>query len=269
MYEQGVKSLFKHIYDNLFGKKPLDSQAIKEASKQGFPDIGFLEMSLKDELEEKLRITINNTAIFEQALTHRSYLQVLSTGKHKSNERLEFLGDAVLSMIVTDYLFANHINEAEGSLTKLRAMMVNRYALAYCSKELELEKFIRISHGAEKNLKNGSDSIMSDAVEAIIAAVYLDSGYNAATDFVVKVLIPIIIKSSLLEDNNYKSQLLEIVQKNGKKAPVYEVIEEMGPPHNKEFHIAVLVDGEMKGTGKGKSKKEAEQKAALVALENL
>ncbi|HAC16881.1 MAG TPA: ribonuclease III [Bacteroidetes bacterium] len=264
-----MKSLFRHIYNNLFGKKPLDSQAIKEASKQGFPVIGLLESSLKDELERKLDVKINNIGIYEQALTHRSYLQVLPHGMYNSNERLEFLGDAVLSMVVTDYLFANHIHEAEGSLTKLRSMMVNRYALAYCAKELELEKFIRISHGAEKNLKSGSDSMMSDAVEAIIAAVYLDSGYNAATDFVVKVLIPIVIKSSLLEDSNYKSQLLEIVQKDGKKAPVYEVIEETGPPHNREFHIGVMIDGEQKGTGKGKSKKEAEQKAALEALENL
>jgi ribonuclease-3 len=263
-----VKSLFKNIYDNLFGRKPLDSQSIKEASKQGFPLIGFLEVQLKDELESRLGISIDNIGIFEQALTHRSYLQVLNHGKFCSNERLEFLGDAVLNMIVTDYLFANHINEAEGSLTKLRSMMVNRYALACCAKELELEKFIRISHGAEKNLKNGSDSIMSDCVEAVIAAIYLDSGYNAATDFVVKVLIPIIINASMLEDHNYKSRLLESVQKFGKKAPVYEVLEETGPPHNKEFYIGVVVDGEIKGKGKGKSKKEAEQKAAYEALEN-
>lgn len=259
----------KSIFNNIFGKKPLDSLAIKEASKQGFPQLGFLEKSLKDELEDRLRISIINTAIFEQALTHRSYLQVLPGGKYNSNERLEFLGDAVLSMVVTDYLFANHINEAEGSLTKLRSMMVNRYALAHCAKELGLEKFIKISHGAEKNLRSGSDSMLSDAVEAIIAAVYLDSGYNAATDFIVKVLIPIIIKSSLLEDCNYKSQLLEEVQKNGRKAPVYEVLEEIGPPHNKEFVVGVLVDGTVKGTGKGKNKKEAEQKAAFAALENL
>ncbi len=264
-----MKSLFKHIYENLFGKKPLDSQTIKEASKKGFPVIGFVDKPFKEQLEEKLSITINNTAIFEQSLTHRSFLHVLPNGNFKSNERLEFLGDAVLSMVITDYLFANHINEAEGSLTKLRSMMVNRYALAYCAKDLELDKFLRISHGAEKNLKSGSDSIMSDAMEAIIAAIYLDSGYSVVTDFIVKVMVPIIVKSSLLEDNNYKSQLLEIVQKNGKKAPIYEVIEEVGPPHNREFLIAVLVEGETKGTGKGKTKKEAEQKAALVALENL
>jgi ribonuclease-3 len=264
-----VRSLFKHIYDNLFGKKPLDSLAIKEASKQGFPVVGFLSNSLKECLEERLNITINNIGIFEQALTHRSYLQVLSFDKFSSNERLEFLGDAVLSMAVTDYLFANHIHESEGSLTKLRSMMVNRYALAFCAKELELEKFIKISHGAEKNLKAGNDSIMSDAVEAIIAAIYLDSGYNVATDFIVKVLIPIIIKSTMLEDNNYKSKLLEIVQKDGKKAPLYNVLEEIGPPHQKEFVVGVLIDGVIKGTGKGKSKKEAEQKAALAALDYL
>ncbi|MBX3045005.1 MAG: ribonuclease III [Candidatus Kapabacteria bacterium] len=264
-----MKRIFRNIYENLFGKKPLDSQAIKEASKRGFPELGFLGESLKDELEIRLKINIDNTAIFEQALTHRSYLQVLPHGNYNSNERLEFLGDAVLSMIVTDYLFANHINEAEGSLTKLRSMMVNRYALANCAHELELEKFLRVSHGAEKNLKSGSDSMMSDAVEAIIAAVYLDSGYNAATDFVVKVLIPIIIKSNLFEDNNYKSQLLEAVQKDGKKAPTYQVLEETGPPHNKEFRIGVVIDGEIQGTGSGKNKKEAEQKAAMAALENL
>lgn len=267
MYEKGVKSLFKHIYDNLFGKKPLDSQAIKEASKQGFPTIGFVDKPFKEQLEERLNVAINNTAIFEQSLTHRSYLQILPHGNFKSNERLEFLGDAVLSMVVTDYLFANNINEAEGTLTKLRSMMVNRYALAHCAKELELDKFLRISHGAEKNLKSGSDSIMSDAMEAVIAAIYLDSGYNVVTDFIVKILIPLVVNASLLEDNNFKSQLLEVVQKDGKKAPVYEVVEETGPPHNREFLIAVLIEGDVSGTGKGKTKKEAEQKAALVALE--
>lgn len=262
-----MKSLFKQIYDNLFGKKPLDSQAIKEASKKGFPVVGFLDKTLQQSLEEKLCMKINNIAIFEQALTHRSYLQVLSFEKYASNERLEFLGDAVLCMVVTDYLFANHINEAEGALTKLRSMMVNRYALAECAKELEIDKYIKISHSAQRTLQTGGDSLLSDAVEALIAAIYLDSGYNAVTDFIVKILIPIIIKSKMFEDNNYKSKLLEIVQKEGKKAPVYTVLEETGPPHNREFVVGVIVDGEVKGTGKGKSKKEAEQKAALVALE--
>jgi ribonuclease-3 len=264
-----VINLFKQIYDNLFNKTTLDSQEIKEQSKKGFKSIGFFDKTLKEEFEKKIGIEIKNTAVFEQALTHRSYLQVLSFDKFNSNERLEFLGDAVLSMVVTDYLFANYSNEMEGSLTKLRSMMVNRYALASCAKELELEKYIRVSHGAEKNLKSGSDSIMSDAVEALIAAIYIDSGYNAATDFIVKILIPIIIKTSMLEDNNYKSKLLESVQKDGKKAPVYQVLEEIGPPHDKEFVIGVLIEGEVKGTGKGKSKKEAEQKAALAALDYL
>jgi ribonuclease III len=108
---------------------------------------------------------------------------------------------------------------------------------------------------------------MSDAMEAVIAAIYLDSGYNVVTDFIVKILIPLVVNASLLEDNNFKSQLLEVVQKDGKKAPVYEVVEETGPPHNREFLIAVLIEGDVSGTGKGKTKKEAEQKAALVALE--
>lgn len=264
-----VKTLFKHIYDNLFSKQNIDHEKIKEESKKNFKPIGFLDNNLKVILEEKFKTKINNVAIFEQALTHRSYLQVLSFDKFNSNERLEFLGDAVLNMVVTDYLFANYSNELEGSLTKLRSMMVNRFALAFCAKELELEKYLRVSHGVEKNLKAGIDSILSDAVEAIIAAIYLDSGYKEATEFIVNTLIPIIFKSSMLEDNNYKSKLLEIVQKNGKKAPIYQVIEESGPPHDKEFVVGVLIEGEIKGTGIGKNKKEAEQKAASVALNNL
>ncbi len=265
-----MKNLFKQIYGNLFFKSTsLDSKEIKEQSKKGFKTIGYFDNTIKLEFENKFGIKIENCAIFEQALTHRSYLQVLSFDKINSNERLEFLGDAVLNMVVTDYLFANYTNEMEGSLSKLRSMMVNKSALARCAKELELDRFIRVSHGAEKELKSGNETIISDAMEALIAAIYIDSGYKDVTNFIVKTLIPIIIKNSMLEDSNYKSKLMELVQKNGKKAPIYQVVEDTGPAHDKKFVIAVLIEGEIKGTGIGRNKKEAEQKAALAALDNL
>jgi ribonuclease-3 len=204
---------------------------------------------------------------FEQALIHRSYLQVLGNENILSNERLEFLGDSILGMVTAEYLFSLHTDVLEGELTKMRSWLVNKNTLAFCARKIQLDGFLMMSHSASKSLEQGSESILADALEAIIAAIYLDSGFEASSKFIIRSLLPIILNTSVMTDTNYKSILLENVQSNGKEAPRYEVLNEEGPDHEKEFTIAVYVGEDLLGTGKGKTKKQAEQNAALEALQ--
>ncbi len=231
------------------------------------PKLGFLTEERKQQLEERLGIRIFNTEYFEQALLHRSYLHLLPKGQYQSNERLEFLGDSILGMIISDFLFRQNSNLLEGDLTKIRSWLVNKNSLSICARHLELEKFLMVSFSTAKTIEKGGESILSDALEAIIGAIYLDSGFESAKKFVVGTLIPLLEGENILQDRNYKSLLMETVQAEGKQPPTYEVIEESGPSHDKTFVVGVVVDGEMLATGTGKSKKEAEQNAARKALE--
>ncbi|MFP4527087.1 MAG: ribonuclease III [Candidatus Kapaibacterium sp.] len=219
-------------------------------------------------MEFNLGVDISRPELFEQALLHRSYLPVLEDESYLSNERLEFLGDAILGMVVAEYLFSLHTDVPEGELTKMRSWLVNRESLAMCARRLNLMEFIKLSYSAEKSLQNGSESILADCLEAIIAAVYIDSGFDASRRFILNTLLPIMINKSVMRDKNYKSILLETVQSKGKPAPYYSVIEEHGPDHDKEFVVGVYVDDQLLATGSGKSKKQAEQFAARQALEN-
>jgi ribonuclease-3 len=220
-------------------------------------------------LENILGLKINNIEYFEQALTHRSYLHIIEDQTIFSNERLEFLGDSVLGMVVADYLFSLHSDVLEGGLTKMRSWMVNKNSLVECAKRLKLNELLLMSFSASKALEQGSDSILADALEAIIGAIYLDSGLEATKKFIINVLIPIIVSQNYMVDRNYKSLLLETVQSMGKEPPKYVVLDETGQDHNKEFLVGVLVDSEMMGTGLGKSKKQAEQFAAKEALDKI
>ena len=180
---------------------------------------------------------------------------------------LEFLGDAVLGMVIADYLFSLHSNVMEGELTKMRSWLVNKNSLAVCAQKFNLDKFLQLSFSASKSLESGSTSMLSDAMEAIIAAIYIDKGIESAKLFIINGLLPLLMNKTIMVDTNYKSSLLETVQSFGKPSPKYQVLDEMGPDHQKEFVIGVYVDGELVGIGRGKSKKEAEQIAAQNALE--
>jgi ribonuclease III len=197
---------------------------------------------------------------------HRSYLQVLNDNRLLSNERLEFLGDSILGMVVAEYLFSLHTHVPEGELTKMRSWLVNASSLAVCAKKIGLEKFIMLSYSAEKSLETGSESILSDALEAIIGAIYLDSGIETAREFITNSLLPIEMNSSAMKDRNYKSILLETVQAQGLESPKYYVIDEQGPDHDKLFIVGVYIDNLLTATGTGKNKKQAEQEAAKNAL---
>lgn len=260
-----LKSTLDKIYSNILKRIKSDPINDKSNLQRNFPKVGFLSLEMKTKLEQITGTKIKNTSYYEQALTHRSYQHVYGF-EIQSNERMEFLGDAVLEMAISNYLFMEHSDESEGELTKMRSWLVNRRSLAAAAAFLNLEELVMLSYSAEKAMHKGSKSIMADALEALIAAVYLDCGYANAEKFILEKLLPIILEMGMMNDNNYKSILLEKVQSYGFKAPIYELIEADGPDHSKTFKIAVVVNGDKIAEGIGKSKKEAEQKAAKQAL---
>jgi ribonuclease III len=225
-----------------------------------------------DRLSRNLGVPINNSAIYIQALLHRSYIANGKTFEgYKSNERLEFFGDAILSMIVSEYLYEKFPHSDEGHLTKLRSRLINKNALAHFADQIELLDFIFVSPSARQSIEQGYNSLIADAYEAIIAAMYVDAGYDAVAEFVRKQLYDSLeIKAiELLVDDNYKSLLIEYTQGIGIGTPRYEVIKKEGPDHDQLFTVDVKIDKVSYGTGVGKSKKEAEQKAAAIAYARL
>ncbi len=216
------------------------------------------------ELKNKLGIDFKDLNLLQTAITHSSYANERNTA---FNERLEFLGDTVLELIISEYLFTNHIDETEGYLTKVRALIVCENSLFEIAKKWELGKYIYMSKGEELTGGRTRVSILADAVEAIIAAVYLDEGLLVTKEFVLKNFNSIIIKAVKNEIIlDYKTKLQEILQKNGDVDISYSLINFEGPPHRREFFVKVLINSEAKGSGSGYSKKEAEQMAAREVL---
>jgi ribonuclease-3 len=204
-----------------------------------------------------------------KALTHRSFLnetkEVVS-----SNERLEFLGDSIISFVVSDYLYTNYSEFDEGKLTNLRSLLVNTRSLALLGESLELGRHLRLSKGEEESGGRNNLSLLADAFEAVVGALYLDQGIEATTEFLKVVLIPqaeIYIQKKVLKDP--KSLLQEYVQSQKLELLTYKVIDEKGPAHAKVFTIGVFVGNKKLGTGAGRSKQEAEEKAAESALDRL
>ncbi len=219
--------------------------------------------------ERLLGYSIRNRDLFLQSLLHRSFLQ---RGQYasRSNERLEFLGDSVLNLVVAEYLYRRFPNASEGDLTKTRARLVNRKALAAYGKAIHLSEFILMSPSAKQSVGKGHATITADTFEAVIAAIYLDGGFEAARAFVEKQVLAALKKGAVpTEDENYKSMLLEYAQSHGLGVPRYIIVHEEGPDHDRTFTVDVLLDNQRKGSGEGKNKKEAEQAAANKALELL
>lgn len=206
---------------------------------------------------KKFNININNNKLLNVALTHSSYAN--EHGHCENYERLEFLGDAVLEVVVSEYLFLN-TNYKEGQMTKLRASYVCEKALATYSKKIGIDKEIKLGHGQINNL---NDTIIADVFEAIIGAIYLDQGFDTAKKYIEDIIVPYIDKQ--IDFNvDYKTRLQELVQ-TGKKSLEYEVVKEEGEAHKKIFEVVVKIDNIIYGKGIGNSKKEAEQMAALDA----
>ena len=221
------------------------------------------------ELEVLIGVPIKNKSFYIQALMHRSFLEQ-NPDFAVSNERLEFLGDSVLSLTVAEYLFEVFPDENEGFLTKVRAKLVNRIALAEAAERIKLFRFLLVSKNLSSNFTYGSRTVLADAFEALIGAIYLDNNLEGAKNFIHKNLIePNAKEGGHLIDENYKSQLLEYAQAHKLENPLYTVIKEEGPQHNRLFTVKVEIDGKVYGEGKGRNKKSAEQNAAQVAMDKI
>lgn len=209
-------------------------------------------------------LPVRDAVLRAQALTHKS---LVPDTPLRSNERLEFLGDAVLGLIVGEYLFTAYPTRGEGDLAKARALVVCKTALAAAANRLGLPPLLRLSRAEEALGGRERDSLAADAFEAVVAAIYTESGYGAARDFVLANLAPEIAGVAESRDwRDAKSVLQERRQATGLSAPVYKVTDEEGLPHNRTFTIDVLLDGVVAGTGSGKTKKDAQQAAAQAAL---
>jgi ribonuclease III len=237
------------------------------ASPEQHSDLSFLYPHINFAgLEAMLDHRIRNKQYFAQALVHRSYLTSIEKTPCDSNERLEFLGDAVLGMVVAEYLYRSYPKGSEGELTVLRSRLVNRKALAYYAKEMDLWKFLLLNLNPVHAGDKGSDTILADAFEAIVAALYLDGGIEASRRFIHVQVDNALTEGFLDERANFKSALLELTQAQGNGIPRYSLVKEEGPDHDRTFTIQVIVQNAPLGIGVGKNKKEAEQAAAEQAL---
>ena len=221
---------------------------------------------LLTQLEERLGYRFKNRQLLSTALTHSSYANE-SKGRAECNERLEFLGDSVLGFVVADYLFRNHPEMPEGNLTKTRAALVCEKALSGFATQIGLGDFLLLSNGEKHSGGRTRPSILADAFEAVIAAIYLDSGIEQARKFILRFVVPAVRSQKQSSFKDYKTQLQEIIQQNPEEQLSYALVGESGPDHKKHFVVEVRLNNNVIGKGGGKSKKEAEQQAAREALE--
>lgn len=219
------------------------------------------------DLQNKIGYQFKNPALLNEALTHSSYANEHKSQHIKYNERLEFLGDSVLSIVVSDYIYKNCPELPEGELTKLRASLVCEKSLYEFAKKIDLGKYLILSKGERNNGGTDRPSILSDAFEALIAAIYIDGGIAPASKHILNFVIPAIKNSKKKKINDYKTTLQEIIQKNPGEKLEYVLVRESGPDHNKHFVVEVHLNSNVIGKGGGRSKKEAEQQAAREALE--
>ena len=223
-----------------------------------------------DTLEKKIGFVFKNKELLQQAFIHRSYINENRSSKLTHNERLEFLGDAVLELIVTEYLFKKYPDHQEGDLTSYRAALVNAVTLSKVADSLGFNDFLMLSKGEAKDIGRARNSILADTMEAVIGAMYLDQGYDSAKEFISKnifVLIDSIVAKGSWMDS--KSKFQELAQEKVSITPSYEVMFEEGPDHDKQFTMGAHLGERMVGKGKGNSKQNAEQKAAEDALKRL
>jgi len=218
-------------------------------------------------LERSLGYRFRNAHLLELALTHRSFANEQSLEYH--NERLEFLGDAVLGLIAAQWLYAEHPELPEGDLSKLKAYLVSASALAGFSTELGVGRELRLGVGEERSGGRAKPSLLSDTLEAIFGAIYLDGGLEPVRKVVVPLLEDVLAERPRVHEEDSKTRLQEAVQARGWDLPEYQVVEETGPDHAKRFTVEVLVRGRGAGRGTGRSKKLAEQRAAAQALGGL
>ena len=220
------------------------------------------------ELETAIGYRFHNITLLQNALAHSSYANERWHNSLMSNERLEFLGDSILGMLVADYLYRTFPDRPEGELTRMRADMVCERALAKIAAQIGLGEHLLLGKGEEQGGGRGRDSILADAVESVIAACYLDGGMEAAKGFIDRFVLTRVPVSGLA-NADYKTALQELVQQKRNQSLVYALVGESGPDHDKVFQVELTLNGSLIGRGSGGSKKRAEQEAARVALEAL
>lgn len=226
-------------------------------------------MSEYSKLLQNLELKFKNPKFLEQVFYHRSYLNEVKLNI-QSNERLEFLGDSVLSLVISFHLFQNRQNDSEGEMTNLRAYVVKTNSLAQASKRLDLGIYLHLSKGEEQGGGRENPQLLANTYEALLGAIYLDSGLEAVKKVIEKTLLPLFakeLKSGPPKDA--KSNLQEIVQEKFKQSPKYQILETKGPDHAKKFLVAVYIKGKEFGRGGGGSKQVAEEEAAFQALQRL
>lgn len=219
-------------------------------------------------LEEKLGYTFQNRSLLENALTHSSYANENRGRGMRSNERLEFLGDSVLGMVVADFLYRTNPNLPEGELTRVRANLVCENSLVVVARELDLGRYLMLGHGEAAGGGRERPSILADAVEAVLAAVYLDGGISHARPIIQNYILDRAAQEKGA-NHDFKTALQELIQRESGQVLTYHLTGESGPDHAKVFQVEVHLNGEAVGQGQGRSKKEAEQSAAQAALEKL
>ena len=224
-------------------------------------------MEQLEQLEQIIGYTFHNKKLLKQALTHSSYANEKRLGKLGCNERLEFLGDAVLELVSSDFLYKRFTQVPEGELTKKRASLVCEPSLAYCARQFGLPKFLLLGKGENMTGGRNRDSIVSDATEALLGAIYLDGGFANAKEFVLKFILNDIERKQLFYDS--KTILQELVQENGVQPVEYILTGETGPDHDKQFTVEARINGKPAGTGTGHTKKAAEQAAAYQAIRSM
>lgn len=222
---------------------------------------------LMQELQSRIGYSFKNDSFLKQALTHSSFSNEQKINRLKNYERLEFLGDAVLELVSSEFLFMENPDMPEGQLTRLRASMVCEPSLAYCANDIELSKYILLGRGEEATGGRKRDSIISDVMEAVIGAIYLDGGLEYAKKFIYRFILSDLENKILFMDS--KTLLQEEIQKKNGSQLRYELVGESGPEHNKEFSVVAYLDGVLIGEGTGRTKKAAEQQAAYKALKKI
>jgi ribonuclease-3 len=217
------------------------------------------------DIQQRIGYTFRDAELLERALTHKSYSNENRVPYH--NERMEFLGDAVLSLVISEYLMKTCPDSTEGDLSRLRAAVVSEPALAAISRQIGLGDYLLLGKGEDQTGGRNKDSLLADCLEALIAAVYLDAGKDAAQSLVLRLFEEAIKRTSTSGGTlDYKTELQEFSQERLKQLPEYRIVSETGPDHQKQFEMEVWIKGQLAGRGTGKSKKEAEQRSAKEAL---
>ncbi|PCS01477.1 ribonuclease III [Lactococcus fujiensis] len=221
---------------------------------------------LQEKLKSEFGITFNDDKVLEVAFTHSSYTNEERLPKVANNERLEFLGDVALSLVVSDYLYRTYPDALEGELSKMRSSIVRTESLANFSRRCGFGAFLKLGHGEEKTGGRNRETTLENLFEAFLGALFLDQGMEEVRKFIYRVVIPHVKADDYVKVIDYKTELQEILQVGGETTITYKILEESGPAHARKFVAAVLNNGVQLGTGEGKSKKFAEQKAAENAI---